>query len=96
MSNEQTRRRARGKTRNISDEQRHDVMVLTEFVKRPNRAMAVPEMTILLGGQASFNVAASFDRLEAANKIYKTETERHIGPTLGDAVTTSPRYRRAK
>ncbi len=91
MSDEQNRRRARGED---DLRKRNDLMVLSEFVKHHNRALAVPEVAMLLGGQASFNIEASFIRLETAAKIYKTATEFHIGPTVGDEVQKSPRYRR--
>lgn len=71
--------------------------VLTEFVKHPNRALAVPEVAILLGGTAlnnepGFSIFDAFQRLEKEGKIRKTR-ERHVGPTVGDEVTTNPRYR---
>ena len=72
----------------------NDRTVLTVFTKHPNRALAVPEIAMLLGGQASFNIEASFIRLEKEAKIYRTASEFHVGPGEGDEVDKSPRYRR--
>ncbi len=97
MSNERDRRRTRfvGRKTETSDDQyfSNDLAVHTEFKKRPNRALSVPEVAILLGGQGSFNIAASFERLTGSGAIYETKTERHVGKTIGDEITISSRYR---